>query len=305
MNKNNFFIGIDSGGTKGEMLISDSSGKILLRKIYKPFHYSVHGFSKTAAETAKEISLFLKEKKLKIKNCSGICIGFAGARNKSDKSALKKKLSSLLKTNNIIVESDSAAALYGAFKGNDGMILICGTGSILYGLHNNKQIRIGGWGRIIGDHGSGYEIGKAVIKHTAQEYDRNKEYGKLTSEIEKKFSINRKNLLNHIYRKNFEMQSLVPVVLKLAESGDRDSLKIIKKAADDLLTHIEIFIAVYKKRKTDLALAGSILENDNILSRLLREKIKKSFGRKINLINKIHSPAEGALLLAKYKFYKS
>lgn len=305
MDKNKFFIGIDSGGTKGEMLVSDSSGKILLRRIYKPCHYSVHGPDMTAACTAKEIRLGLREKNLDIKNCIGICIGFAGARNKTDKSVLKKKLSSLLKVKNVTVESDSAAALYGAFRGKDGLILICGTGSILFGLHNNKQIRIGGWGRIIGDQGSGYEIGREAIKHAASEYDRNRKPGRLTREIEKRFSISRKNLINHIYRKNFELQSLAPVVLKLAESGDRDSLRITRKAADDLIMHLEIFSSISKKRKTDLALAGSIIENDNLLSRLLRSRIKKSYGSKINLINKIHSPAEGAVLLAKHKFQKS
>ncbi|MBI5403164.1 MAG: hypothetical protein HY959_07165 [Ignavibacteriae bacterium] len=305
MDKNKFFIGIDSGGTKGEMLVSETSGKILLRKIYKPLHYSADGMIKTASCTAKVVRSGLREYKLDLKDCKGICIGYAGARYTSDKTALKKKLFSLLGIRNIIVESDSAAALYGAFKGRDGLILICGTGSILFGLHNKIPIRIGGWGRIIGDHGSGYEIGKAAIRHAASEYDRNKKPGKLTREIEKRFSINRKNLLNHIYRKNFELQSLAPLVLKLAESGDRDSMRIIKETADNLLMHIEIFSSISKKRKTDLALTGSIIENDNILSRLLRSRIKKSFGSKINLINKIHTPAEGAVLLAKHKFQKS
>jgi N-acetylglucosamine kinase-like BadF-type ATPase len=305
MDKNRFFIGIDSGGTKSELLIKGTNDNTILKKKFSSVHYSVHGSCKTALHLKNIILDSIKAKKLDIKNCAGICIGLAGARESSDKTKLRKKLSELLKIKNIILESDALIALHGAFKGNDGIILICGTGSILYGVLKGKFIRIGGWGRIIGDHGSGYEIGKMAIKHLTDEYDYNKKFSRLSKAIEKSFSINRKNILKLIYHKNFDVQSVVPLVLELASKKDKDALHIIDKAVEDLLKHLDVFISHSKNNKTNLAFTGSIIESNNILTRRLNDKIKKKYGSNINIVKKIHTPAEGAILLAKNKFQKN
>lgn len=185
MNKNTFFIGIDSGGTKSEMLIMDTDDNIIHKISHKAFHYSVHGKEKVSSHLKDIITNSIKEKKLNLKNCKGICIGLAGVREAVDKNELQKHLIKLLGYKNILIESDSKIALYGAFKGKDGLILICGTGSILIGVINKKFFRIGGWGRIIGDYGSGYDIGKRAIKHLVSEYDKGKKTSKLSQAIEK------------------------------------------------------------------------------------------------------------------------
>ncbi|MCX6165671.1 MAG: hypothetical protein NTU73_12560, partial [Ignavibacteriae bacterium] len=171
MGKNTFFIGIDSGGTKFELSIKSSKFSYTDKKTYKAIHYYVYGKEKVSHHLKKIISGCIKKNKLDIKNCGGICIGLAGVRETEDKNEMQKHLIKLLGYKNILIESDSIIALYGAFKGKDGLILICGTGSILIGIIDNKFFRIGGWGRIIGDYGSGYDIGKNAIKHLVNEYD--------------------------------------------------------------------------------------------------------------------------------------
>ncbi len=52
----------------------------------------------------------------------------------------------MLSFSNIIVESDSEIAYQSAFGDGDGLLLICGTGSILFGKRNGVEVRIGGWG---------------------------------------------------------------------------------------------------------------------------------------------------------------
>ena len=305
MDKKKFFVGIDSGGTKCELLVKDANDKTILKKISGSIHYSVHGSEKTALHIKKIISDSLKIKKLDIQNCAGICIGLAGVREAADKAKLKKKLCELLNLKKIIIESDSIIALQGAFKGEDGMILICGTGSILHGVLKGKFIRIGGWGRIIGDHGSGYEIGKMAIKHLANEYDYNRKISRLSEAIEKTFAINRNNILKHIYHKNFDVQSVVPLVLNLASEKDKDAVRIIDTAVEGLLKHFDIFISHIKNKKINLAFTGSIIESSNVLSGKLKAKIKKVYGNNIKIVEKVHTPAEGAILLAKNKFYKN
>jgi len=305
MTKNTFFIGIDSGGTKCELLITDAKNNIIHKISYKAFHYSVHGKEKVSCHLKDIITNSIKEKKLNLRNCRGICIGLAGVREAEVKNELQKHLIKLLGYKNILIESDSIIALHGAFKGKDGLILICGTGSILIGIINKKYFRIGGWGRIIGDYGSGYDIGRFAIKHLVSEYDKGKKTSKLSQAVEKKFSINKLNILKHVYQNNFDLQNLVPLVLEYAKKKDKDAQRIIDYAIDELIYHFKIFFSVtgYRK-KINVAFSGSILENDNILSDKIKTRIKRNF-HNINLVNKIHTPAEGAILLSKNKFEKN
>lgn len=305
MDKNTFFIGIDSGGTKSELLITDSENNFVFRKSYNAVHYSLSGKEKLLAHLQKIITDAVNRKKLNLVNCGGICIGLAGVREQNVKKELQKHLSKQLGFKNILIDSDSSIALYGAFSGNDGLILICGTGSILFGLTNKKFVRIGGWGKIIGDYGSGYDIGKNAIRNLACEYDRNVKTSGLSRAIEKKYSINRKNILKIIYQDNLELQKLVPLVLEYAGRNDKGAERIINMAVDGLLYHFEIFFSTIKlKKKINVAFSGSILENKNALSEKLKNKLRSNFGN-IILTNKKYTPAEGAVLLAKNKFCKN
>ncbi|MEX1447827.1 BadF/BadG/BcrA/BcrD ATPase family protein [Enterococcus sp. C76] len=62
-------------------------------------------------------------------------------------------------------------ALINRLKGNDGVLIISGTGSVGYGLQHATFYRVGGWGHILGDEGSAYSIGLACYKQLANELD--------------------------------------------------------------------------------------------------------------------------------------
>lgn len=53
-----------------------------------------------------------------------------------------------------------------------GIIVISGTGAIVYGItQQGERHRIGGWGHILGDPGSGYEIGLHTLQTVMKSYD--------------------------------------------------------------------------------------------------------------------------------------
>ncbi|MCL4278865.1 MAG: hypothetical protein KJZ60_04155, partial [Ignavibacteriaceae bacterium] len=70
------------------------------------------------------------------------------------------------------VISDAHIALEGAFPDSAGCILIAGTGSILFGKDEKGVIhRVGGFGRLIGDEGSGYSIGRKALNAVSKSSD--------------------------------------------------------------------------------------------------------------------------------------
>lgn len=293
-----FVIGIDSGGTKCELLISDLNNKILFNKSFKGVHYSVAG----VRTYVNSISGFIKKSMvtagLNLRNCISIGFGIAGAREENDRIKLKIAFQKKLRFGNILITTDAMTALYGAFEGEEGIILISGTGSVLYGYSNRKLIRVGGWGRIIGDEGSGYWIGKRALNLVMKEYDNAKAKKSLLSKkLFETFGIDKTNVNEKIFNQNFEIQKIAPIVITSAVKKCNISKQIIDEAVQGLIEHIRIFQKVSRRKKMiRIAFIGSIIENKNILSDKLKNEIKKLDN--IEVVKKKHNPAFGAVLLA-------
>ena len=303
MSPKKFYIGIDSGGTKLELMFADTDLKIISEHTFKGFHYSLNGLDKTSEKLSEYINEALKKKKLSLKNCEGICFGIAGAREDADRRRLKNKFISRLKFKNIIVTTDAMNAVYGALNGEDGMILISGTGSVLYGKHNNKFHRVGGWGRILGDQGSGYWLGHSALRMITPEYDfPNAKKSYLLKAIEKDHGITKENIVDYTFNGKVEIQRIAETVIKCAEKKDKNSLLLTDIAADGLFYHVETYLKVSKvKAKIDLALIGSIVENKNPVSQKFISRVKKEF-KNVIIIPKNNSSTYGAILLCKKTF---
>lgn len=299
-----FFAGVDSGGTKCEVLFCDDKKNVIFCKAYKGVHYSVTGAEVYSEIVTKILFDSLKKAGLKIKECKGICFGVAGARERKDRAALKNLLRKKTGIKNIHVTTDAMTALYGAFEGGEGIILISGTGSVLYGLSGKESdtriVRIGGWGRIIGDEGSGYWIGRKALNLITKEFDKRKTgkaESRLSKELRNKFGFDSKNLNEKLFGKKFEIQELTPVVLRCAKLKCELSNEIINEAADGLMYHIKTYLSLTRRKlPMQIAFIGSVIENNNLLSEKLKKKILKL--KVLKVIRRKHSPSFGAVLIA-------
>lgn len=296
-NTKGFYAGIDSGGTKCEILITDSDKKIIYKNSFKGIHYSVAGVKVYSDTVSGYIISAFKKCNLILKDCNGIGLGIAGAREESDRNKLQNGFRKNLGVKNIYVYSDAMTALYGAFEGKDGIILISGTGSVLYGLADGKITRIGGWGRIIGDEGGGYWIGKRALNLLVKEFDKGKGKDLLFAKsLKKEFNTDKSNINDKIFKRSFDIQKITPVVIKSAEAGCKLCLQVVNEAVKDLTEHITAFLSVTGiKKKINIAFIGSIIENDNIVSEKLKKEIKKISN--IEVVIKKHLPSFGAILL--------
>ncbi len=67
--------------------------------------------------------------------------------------------------------NDVEAAFVGAFAGGPGVLLLAGTGSMVWGSDGTRQVRTGGWGEGFGDEGSAYWIGRRALGLASQALD--------------------------------------------------------------------------------------------------------------------------------------
>ncbi len=300
-----YIIGIDGGGTKTECAVAYLSGKILHSNLGKPSNFLAIGIDSAVENLFELIEGALFKIESDFSDIEALLIGTAGAGREEDARLLESKFNDYtqgygIKIKSVKVVSDSRIALEGAFSGRAGCILISGTGSILYAKDKNNFIhRNGGFGRMIGDEGSGYSIGRKGLAAVAKELDGRGKSTLMTQLLNKKYNISSApDLIINVYKNNFDIASAAEIVLTAAEENDTVALQILNEEADELLLHINAVMKEMKVKKLDIVFTGSLIANKNIYSDLLRKKIDDKYSS-VKIKEPINSPAEGAILLAK------
>jgi N-acetylglucosamine kinase-like BadF-type ATPase len=301
----NYLIGMDGGGTKTSCIITDSEGKILHECTGGPSNFLILG-TETVSETLLQLINQCTEK-LNITNddIAAVVIGTTGAGRKNDAEKLQNdfiKYAAFKASEFRIfrVESDARIALEGAFSGKPGSILIAGTGSIMFGKDSNDTLfRAGGFGRIIGDEGSGYVLGRKGLTAVSKEFDGRGGKTMITQKLKEKFNISTpEELITEIYKNHFDIASAAPAVTEAASEGDENAVRIIDEETDELVAHIGTMYKKLNEKVMNLALIGSLLTHQNIYSDYFRRKVSGQL-KNINIKEPDYPPAMGAVLMAK------
>ncbi|MCK9212639.1 MAG: hypothetical protein M0P61_17565, partial [Ignavibacteriaceae bacterium] len=228
-----------------------------------------------------------------------------GAGRRPDAELLENDFQTFIKQknisiNNFRVESDARIALEGAFSGKPGSILIAGTGSIMFGKDKDGNIhRVGGFGRFIGDEGSGYSIGKKALTAIAKSFDGRGKKTILSELIAEKFGIvSSEKLITEVYKNNFDIASVAPLVLQAAEMMDEIAVQIIESETDELILHIKAMKEKIKEEVLSIAFIGGILRDKNIYSDLFTKKINEQIPN-CHVKSPDHPPEYGAILMAQ------
>ena len=300
-----YIIGIDGGGTKTDCAVADSDLNILFKTKGNPSNFLVEGTEKVSVSILELINKCKEELKFDYNDIEIILLGTAGAGRKSDVDRLKDSFLNYSKNKGIYfknfhVESDARIALEGAFSGKPGAILIAGTGSIILGKDADGNIhRVGGFGRQIGDEGSGYSLGRKGFNAVSRQFDGRGNSTLISDVLKEKFNIiSSETLITEIYRNNFTIASIAPLVISAAEENDQPALKIIDEETDELLLHISAMKQKLKLPELNIAFIGGLINNDNFYSRTLKEKITKIL-KDVNIKSPENPPVIGAVLMAK------
>ena len=90
----------------------------------------------------------------------------------------------------IYLVGDMVAGFFGAIAKDWGVVVTAGTGSAIYGRNKNGEgLQAGGWGHIMGDEGSAYDIAVRGLKRAAMAFDGRGVPTSLTSEFPKHFGV--------------------------------------------------------------------------------------------------------------------
>jgi len=301
----NYVLAVEGGGTKTNSVIADENGNIIAKSTTGPSNFLIVGFEKACENIIQGLQDCINNSKINTSDIKVAMLGLTGAGRKLDQDNMRKAFKDYSTSkgftfNSIIVDSDARISLEAAFPNKPGMILISGTGSIMFGKDGQGNLyRVGGWGRILGDEGSGFYIGKKGLISSIKQIDGRGEKTLLFDLISEKYNLNSlETIIKSIYTDNFDIAKIAPLVFEAAEKDDKIAKEILNEAADELLLHIETMLKkVNFDDKIGLSFVGSIITNDNYIRRKIVNYINSNL-KQIELIDSNNEPIYGAIVMA-------
>lgn len=300
-----YFIGLDGGGSKTKCILTDNDLNILAESTGNASNFLIKGTDAVSETIYRLISDVTDSAGISISDVNAVVLGTTGAGRRNNAETMEKAFREFLVDKGVdydkfYVDSDARIALEGAFAGKPGSILIAGTGSIMFGKDREGFIhRVGGFGRFIGDEGSGYSIGKLGLQVVAKHMDGRGEETKLTQMLADKFNIkDSSELITEVYTNNFDIASVTPLVISAAEQGDKLCRDIIDKQCNELVSHIRAIAVLLNEEKLKVSLIGSTITTDNYYAHLFRRKVSSELNN-VEIIEPELPPALGAIVMAK------
>lgn len=297
-----YYIGIDGGGTYARLVAIDENQKIIGRHAGNSTNLRLNSYNVVFENINKLITEFNILTNTKINDCSGVCIGSAGIENQQNALEMEKLLRQVGFANKVMAVNDAEIVLATETKGGAGVVIISGAGSIGYAVgKDGKTSRVGGWGHLIDDAGSGCWIGMQAIKRVFEEFDGRNDHTVLTEKIKAHFDVKQINeIYKYMYSDLFSKSKISEIAMLVkyaANEKDVAALLIEEQAANELYKLAKVLIEKNNLVEHKIVVGGSvILLNENI-SEKLTHKIKASF-KNVDVIPVREKPEMGAAYLA-------
>jgi len=298
-----FFLGIDGGGTKTRCLLGDensvlasgtASGCSVLRVGEACARDSLAGAIHEACVQGGVSPLQIAR----------TCAGIAGAGDDGIASVLQRLLIEIL-GGAIEVIGDMEVALESAFGGGPGIVVIAGTGSIVFGRNERGETaRAGGWGRILCDEGSAHWIVVKAIHYCLHALDRGNE-SRLLNDLLAFLDLRTPSDLVVYAGGNPtpEFASALPVVLAAAEQGDDMACAVLRSAGVELAGQACVVAQRLFQDAPEVPIAthGGVFAGSTIVRSAFTDTVLKHYPRS-RVLDVVVDPALGALQRARREF---
>jgi len=297
------YIGFDGGGTKTACIIGDSKGTIIAAA-----EGSSTNLKSRPPEKVREAIHHLLDELLQLKDIhrnqiKGVFVSTAGGDRDEDRKRWKQWIHEYgIKPDQLTVANDAVAALAAGTNTKNGIVLIAGTGSIAYSITNRmaKPSRIGGWGYLIGDEGSGFDIGNRALRMIMRSHDgRDAKREKLTGFILEQIGLESpEQLITFIYEDPYPRKLIASIakhVVSLAEQGEPNAEAIIQHAIWELF---ELVAPIIRQESCNypLVLSGGLFHSSFFKKTFEKEMRMKGFT--IPIIFPKYPPVVGSYISA-------
>jgi N-acetylglucosamine kinase-like BadF-type ATPase len=300
--KSKIYLGVDGGQSHTEAVIGDGYGNILGCGFGGASNHAEVPGGRMRLRNAIIDSVSTALKKANLPPISETI--FASARFGMTGGADYKReiIGEIINAEHLKVGHDAPTALYGATAGKPGIVVISGTGSVVYGENERDETaQIGGLGFLFSDEGSGFWLAAQTIRLAIKEQDNlieNSGVEKLVTDFFKVEKI--RDLTTAFYNEKVsrdEIAALAKAAHDAAENGNELLRKQIRRGAEILVESVKSatnrlqFTNDFPVASVGGMFRGALLKN--YFAKLLSEKVPNA-----KFVEPVFGPAIGALLLA-------
>ena len=273
--KKGVFLGVDGGGTKTAMQLVTANGELLASSISQGTNLYTETINAANQHLSEQLQALRLQAGVPDGVLNGAFFGLAGLFDRADKAFTESLTLGMELGDSVQVDSDAYLAWFSGTAGEAGIVVISGTGSIVYGVDakGGRQF-LGGLGPLLGDQGSGYWMGLAAIKLALQSIDCGKQ-SLLADALQKTFAIENSLQALDVIKDRDQIAGFTQQLYACAKQGCTEASAIVDLAAGELA---ELVIQLAKKmqlgREFSLAYHGGCLLHMDMLRERLFEQLQ-------------------------------
>lgn len=283
-----YFLGVDGGGTNCRIRLADASLTTLAE--------ARGGRSNLQLEGGDPAYASIQEGTRQVFAMAGLdyaetarteaCFGMAGGRLPSARDAFAARPWPFAR---VTVHDDIDIARAGAHAGEDGAVIIVGTGSAGLALVKGERFQVGGWGFHIGDQMSGAILGRDLVRQAVEAEDGLAESSPLTRAVIARLGGDLDAVMAWSFdkRQPADYGALMPLFMEHFEQGDPVALDLMELELD----HVDRYVSYFKSCGAErLAVVGGFGQR-------LMPLLEIRYGGYVTLPR--GEPLDGAVILAR------
>ena len=283
-------IGVDGGGTKTEFILFRETGALLKRLVLDGANPNLKGLDGCVALLRDGLSRLLEPGM----DLAGLYIGCAGFLSGDYGEKVREMLQKHHPRCNIQCHSDVMNIIACGSSSHRCLAAICGTGSVVYANENRVIHRLGGGSYLLDTNGSGFDIGRDVLRTALSQQDGIGQESLITTLVTQRLGCPVWEAVPNIYREGPSfVSSFAPIAFDAYARGDALAEEILRKHAEYLANLIQKASKLYDCG-TVLVLAGSIFTKTPVFRNLMLESLPADIQVEIPA----QPPVYGACLLA-------
>ncbi len=257
----NLYLGIDGGGTKTEFVLVRENGTVVERLV-KP------GSNPNDIDLSNSEEILtegIREMLLKFPSIKTVFGGIAGAGSNNYAVKLCEGLKRSFPKLKIDIQTDAINLFAADDRAN--MVVISGTGSVVFVKKDSSYMRLGGWGHLLDRGGSAFDIGREAIR-TAMDEEDSKSPPSLISKLlrERMCSNSVWENIGKIYDEGKPyIASFARVVFEAYKKKDKKAIEIIDQNAKALADLLNKGVEIYKIKPLAVANGGIFEHHSEIV----------------------------------------
>lgn len=299
-------VGVDGGGsTTVAVLARRDTGAVLGRGAGGPSNIQAVGVGPGLAALDAAIDGAFRAVGIPRGPVAAACLGLAGVDWDGGLDVIRGWAGRVGLAAELSVANDATLLLAAGTPDGWGLAVVCGTGSIAFARSpDGRDGRCGGWGYLLGDEGSGFQIALGALRAVCRAHDHCGPATALCDRLLARMEVpDPPALIEAVYRGTWDraaVSALAPVVLSAAADGDSVATGIVLRQARALARTASGAVRnlALIERTVPVALAGGVVLESEPYRQTLLSALADD-GVILGPVELVDDPVSGAVVLAR------